>query len=361
MERFFKNNGLDWSIEIEKELCRIGVECVEHIKLVSSDEWDSLFTNSSIVIKRLATKVYNDHLKGGEINPQKCAIELGINNAASASKTPQPKVSAGKGKFKDDGSSKKLSQFYTVEFTTAKENKRRRLDRKQEAEDAIAEVVNEASIGSPVGNSGNSSTAASSSTAAAAAARGVRNDISGEEEGGGDDDDIVLDPVSDAGRVLLALPPSDWHAVRCELSKDLEDLATDEERLTWDCDIMPESKRYEDLEDPDGYYNIFGCGKTTSDEEVAKEVKRMKKKYQSKIRKYHEDKLPRNISKEDKETAKNKYRLAHSKYKLVVRAAEEIATPNAEGHFPTRVAYDKKGESLRKEMVEVSHLFLLYL
>ena len=90
VERFFKNNGLDWSIEIEKELCRIGVEYVEHIKLVSSDEWDSLFTNSSIVIKRLATKVYNDHLKGGEINPQKCAIELGINSyPANGSPVPQ--------------------------------------------------------------------------------------------------------------------------------------------------------------------------------------------------------------------------------------------------------------------------------
>ena len=233
-----------------------------------------------------------------------------------------------KGRYKDDGTSKDLRTCpgYTVKIVTKEENKRRRLERKRAAEDEIADVVNDASIGSHVGNSGNSSAAASASAAAGG------NDNWGDEEG--DDEDIVPDPESEAGRGLLALPPSNWRDGRCALSTNLEDPATEDERLAWDNDIMPEGKRnVNNLEDPDGYYEVLGCDKTSSDDEVGQQLKRLKRQVKQKLLKYHEDKLPRDASREEKEVAKKKYSHYFAKHQLVTRAAEEIATPNAEGHF----------------------------
>ena len=352
IESFFKKNGLPWSTTIEQALLSNGIKCVEHIKLFNSDEFIDLFPKPiTKTDKRLATLVHADLLKTGDVDTKRCAIELGIN---VASITPQlmPSTKTTKGRYKDDGTSRDLRTClgFTVKIITKEENKRRRLERKRAAEDEIVAVVNDESIGSHVGNSG------SNSSAAAAASRAAGGNDNWGEDGEDDDEDILPDPGSEAGRGLVALPPSNWRDGRCSLSKDLKEPATADERLTWDSDIMPEGKRnVNNLEDPDGYYETLGCDKTSSDDEVANQVKRVKKKLRSKLNQYHEDKN-RNKSKEEIAVAKEKYSAYYAKYQRFRRAEKEIAIPNEEGHFAKRVAYDKKGESLCEDMVQVSPL-----
>ena len=219
VERFFKGNSLPWSTTIQQELCKFGVECVEHIKVLKLEEWIAVFPNPNVILKRIATKVHEDLLKDGEVDPKKCAIELGISNAVASSVSPR-KSSATKGRFKDDGTTKDLRTclgFTVIKKVTKEENKRRRLERKRAAE-ALADAVNEdAYIGSSVGNGG--VLPASASAAASAAVGG--NDTVGDDEEGDDDHETVGNyswGKKDSGRRNVKTGGREKDRFTCQLS-----------------------------------------------------------------------------------------------------------------------------------------------
>ena len=95
----------------------------------------------------------------------------------------------------------------------------------------------------------------------------------------GGDDDIAPTPGSETEEPMLALPPSNWRAFRCNLAKYLTKPATEEEKAAWDQYLMPVRKRFEKFEDPHGYYRILVCRKLSSDEEVDAAFKRERKNF----------------------------------------------------------------------------------
>jgi curved DNA-binding protein CbpA len=102
-----------------------------------------------------------------------------------------------------------------------------------------------------------------------------------------------------------------------------------------------------DLEDPEKLYATLGCNKASSDEDIGRGFKRIKKALQGKMLKYHPDKS-------SDPNDKPKYDAAKAKYDKLRRAHKELGTPGDDGTFPGRVAYDKRGEELREKMVAVS-------
>ena len=64
-------------------------------------------------------------------------------------------------------------------------------------------------------------------------------------------DDIFPRLGSDIRQQLLALPPYYWHASRCISAKDIQYPATQEEKLNWDNDLLTDSNKAADFEDPE--------------------------------------------------------------------------------------------------------------
>ena len=167
------------------------------------------------------------------------------------------------------------------------------------------------------------------------------------------DENIIPDQGSESGQGLFALPPSDWQAIRCTLSKELKDPASEEARLAWDNDQLPEKNRYDDFENPKGFYKLLGCSKVSSDDDIARAVKREKKRNKSKIVKYHHDK---NMDKpeEERQPTTAKYRHYKNKMELIVCVEEGFGSPDANGHYQKRVQYDQIGKTLLQDMMNVS-------
>ena len=69
--------------------------------------------------------------------------------------------------------------------------------------------------------------------------------------------------------VRLALPRSNYRATRCWLSSTLKDPACDNKKECWKDNLLPDSKKVDDLEDIEGYYKSLGCHKVSSDAEIA--------------------------------------------------------------------------------------------
>ena len=161
-----------------------------------------------------------------------------------------------------------------------------------------------------------------------------------------DDEEEVF--REDTAAAPLALPQSDWRALRCSMSADLKDAATTEEKMAWDMDLLPIEKRPKttDLEDVDGYYYALGCDKTSSDEDIAKSYDQKKSRYRRGLVAWHEDKAGADPV---------KYAKVKSKYDKLRRSFEELGDPDDDGCYAKRVAYDKRGEKLREEMLDVRH------
>ena len=86
------------------------------------------------------------------------------------------------------------------------------------------------------------------------------------------------------------------------MAKDITEPETEEEKAAWDQVLMPVRKRFDNFEDPHGYYRILCCRKLLSDEEVDSAFKRQKKTILSILRNSYPDKL-RAIP--DKEMSRN--------------------------------------------------------
>ena len=334
VERWFLSNSLPWSATLELKLIGFGVQCVEHLKEMTGHEWNALFVNEKIITQRVAKRVIAELNAEGEFSPKKCATQLGIVQVTAP--LPSKATVVGKGRAKDDGTTKKIADMkwegFSVLKVKAEENKRRRLERKEEAEQVVNDAmrVEEHSSAEPPSND---------CTSVDDNATAEPRDSMDEE----DEDTVFPEP----GASLLALPPSDWRATRCSLSKDLKDPATAEEMLAWDMDLLPELKKAEHLEDHLKYYLALGCTKVSSDADITAEYKRARKKFSQIALKYHPDKS-------NKKEDACKYERAHSKYERVVRAYAELGIPDENGQYAMRVSYDQKGEDLRYEMANVS-------
>ena len=120
-----------------------------------------------------------------------------------------------------------------------------------------------------------------------------------------------------------------WRANRCLLSSDLTDPATEDEKSTWDCDLVPALAQCEHLEDCCRYYTTLGCTKCSSDLDIAKFYARLKKKFRRTALTGHPDK-----TKDKKLNAK--FQRASSKFDLVQKAYDVLGTPDADGCYPCR-------------------------
>lgn len=317
VEYWFRSMTLPWNQEIEDFLDDKGVETVEHLKLLTKDQWIGLFSTAKDIVKLTAEKVYNDYLDE-EIDLKKCATELHLKPAPSVKNT-----AAKKAPHKDDGSSKKIDTFgFTVTVTKTKDqniNEKKIRDRKRTAEEQLERGA-ELSDGDEE--------------------HVVEMMVDNDDDEDGDDDN----------RKLPALPPSDWHCCRCALSQNLNDPVSSDWKLVWDNSLLPPDKQpgkdVTDLEDTLGYYKAVGCNKTTSDEALKTKVEEELKKARKKMTRFHQDRAATADA--------NKYSKWKKKYDKIKRVKDELCTEDDNGCYPSRVAYDEKGEELIDLMVEVS-------
>ena len=158
------------------------------------------------------------------------------------------------------------------------------------------------------------------------------------DEMGGD----IMESESDSGEeedTGLGESPRlrSWRDARCSISKDLFDPAPLDERLTWDNDLVDIDDRCHDLEDPQGYYKSLGCTKISSDDNIACEYKRQRKKYRGIALKCHPDKT------QDR-NRHEKFRRTDTKWNCVQRAWCVLGAVDDSGCFASCVAYDREGE-----------------
>ena len=171
--------------------------------------------------------------------------------------------------IKDDGTRNKLDMFqgFTSVKVSAAKNKRLRIRLNNQTEESIYDVMNQGGSADDLASSTNPV---------------VDNSY--------DEEDILPQPGSDIGCKLLALPSSDWRDNRCIFAKDLQYPVKQEEKLTWDNNLLTDSNEAADFEDPARYYETLGCSKTSSDKDIKKAVKRARKKFRNIAIKYHPDK-----------------------------------------------------------------------
>ena len=282
-----------------------GVKCVEDLKYLKKKEWDDLFASESKVIRRRAAHVYGDYLKG-DPDPKQCASELGLKKHSKESKEAKEKpVSISKpGTIKaakdntlllDAGFSRKVTQT-GEEKSTEREKKR-----KAAALEAEAVVVDD-----------------DSSVDVTDAAMGVEDDAE--------------DEADDAATPRPALGPSDWRSGRCALSQNLVDPADDNEKSTWDNDLLPlcmqPNKNCHDLEDVDHHYKIIKCSKTSSDSEVNERFKEKWNANKAEVLRYHPDKVTAD---------RGKYAAAKSLRDKLQAAKEVLCKKDEHGCYANRV------------------------
>ena len=57
LEVYFLGHGLSWNAKRASDLAMLGVEVVEHLKMLRKSEFEKLFEDEPIIMKRLAMKV----------------------------------------------------------------------------------------------------------------------------------------------------------------------------------------------------------------------------------------------------------------------------------------------------------------
>ena len=158
-------------------------------------------------------------------------------------------------------------------------------------------------------------------------------------------DDVAPDKPN-----LLALPPSDFRATRCQLANELQVPATADEKLCWDKSVIPDHSFPSsvnkddcgnDFEDPLGYYTLLGCSKTSSDSAIAAAYQDLKSKHRETSLALHPDK-------NSDPTAHEALKTANSNWELVCAAYHVLGFCDDDNNYPARVQYDKDGEMIRE-------------
>ena len=90
--RWFLGNSLPWSDEITPQLLALalGVNCVEHLKECTNDEWMDLFRTETPIMARVAAPVFDALKSEGDLDPKQCTSQLGF---ALASRSCPPLLS----------------------------------------------------------------------------------------------------------------------------------------------------------------------------------------------------------------------------------------------------------------------------
>ena len=101
----------------------LDVTCVEHLKECTDEEWDNLFLEETVITRRVATRVFAGLKNDGELDPKKCASQLGIAQASCAPPTLLSLLK--RGKNKDDGTSLKLTDLGITVKSISKATKKR--------------------------------------------------------------------------------------------------------------------------------------------------------------------------------------------------------------------------------------------
>ena len=360
LEVYFLGHGLSWNAKRASDLATLGVEVVEHLKMLRNNEFEKLFEDEPIIMKRLAMKVLGRLKATGDVDPKKCAAELGIRCASITSSSASKRASStlqspGSHNSAIAATNKSMKSFIKYEFLHGREEtKRRRLERNAQRE---AEIAAESAPGA-------SSNVAGGDEGRASGSNGVEGTHGGDASDGGDaagsDDEIILevnnlmdidDDETEVGLAIgrqprLLLCQSNWRDGRCIGSKDLKNAAKEDEKLAWDNDLFPEEKTCDDFEDPKGWYKSLGGKKETSDVELAQRFDTIKKTYHNIARRCHPDKNPTEKDRETFDDWKDKYSLAK-------RARDELCMSNDDGIFEGRIKYDLQGEKLRKDLRDV--------
>ena len=328
-------NSLPWTDAIETQLLSMGVSCIEHLKECRIDEWNELFCCEPLIIKRVATRVFESFKLEGAFDPKKCASQLGM--AQSVHVVPLSASLNKIGYVMDDGTTQKLSDTPWKNFTITQvkngTNRKKRLKIRAESRAAVAALMH--STNDNCEDDGKEGTADDETLAAAA------------------EDTPVVDEVDQQDTEVELEVDGAWRTKRCVLSTDLSDPASAEERSTWDRDLVTVMQQCDNIEDPCGYYAALGCSKVSSDLDIGKAYSSHKKRYRRAALAGHPDK-----SKDKKKNAK--YERATSKFNFVKKAHEVIGMPNDDGCYPGRVEYDKDGQERRDKMEDVSFVYLSY-
>ena len=142
VEIWFLGHSLPWDDEIEGKLLGLGVNCVEHLKECTQEEWIEMFALQLVITRRVAARVFASLKSEGGLDRTKCASQLGVEKAQMP--IPPSATLTKRGKIKDDGTSKKLSVFlgFSVKRIKKEENRQIRLARKAVAQAAVANVMN---------------------------------------------------------------------------------------------------------------------------------------------------------------------------------------------------------------------------
>ena len=115
ISRWFEGNGRPCNTVIEQSLSFFGVDIVEHLKALKRHEWDGMFVDATIVLKRVATRVFNSLMAEGELDSKECVRQLGFGKAPHD--PTSTKRAGSKGKEKDDGTLNKLPKMKWKGFT----------------------------------------------------------------------------------------------------------------------------------------------------------------------------------------------------------------------------------------------------
>ena len=344
VERWFLGQSLPWSSEVEDKLTTLGVTCVEHLKECTEEEWADLFEGEKVITKRVLARVFAALNEEGSFNPKKCAHQLGIRESSSLT---SPLTSLGKrGRDKDNGTSQSLtSKGFTVKFIPKETKKRIRLATFAAARSAVTDLI-PAMEGGGVSDLNND-----------------LEDVADESEELGslkskDDDSVVSDVTGNEEETtedneekdLEVLHGNTWsrslRAGRCQLSQDLIDPASPDERISWDPDLLEPHDRCDDLEDPKGFYKSLGCSKMSSDHQLAQDYALIRRAFRGMAMKCHPDRTT------DKRLHA-KFSWENMQWNHADRAYKILGAADDSGCFSSRVKYDLDGERRRKEMAEV--------
>ena len=141
--RWFMGNFLPWTDAIETQLLAMDVSCIEHLKECRIDEWNELFCCAPMIIKRVATRVFQPFKLKGAFDPKKCASQLGM--AQSVHVVPLSETLNKRGNVTDNGTTQKLTEtpwkYFTVTQVKNGTNRKKRPKIRAESRAAVAEMM----------------------------------------------------------------------------------------------------------------------------------------------------------------------------------------------------------------------------
>ena len=319
----------------------LGVSCVEHLKECTREEWADLFADQTVITKRVSARVFSALKEEGPFDPKKCAHQLGIRESSSS--TPPINFLGKRGKDKDNGTTHSLmSKGFSVKMIPKATKKRMRLATFAAARSAVTDLIDD------LDEAGDNELESAVGTVDSGDDESVVTFATCHEEEEISEDEEEEDHVADSGNTWTR----SLRAGRCQLSPDLIDPATPEERITWDPDLVEASDRCDDLEDPDGFYKSLGCSKMSSDHKIAQEYAVIRKTFRAMAMKCHPDR-----TKDKRRHAKFSRR--SPAWNTAEQAFKVLGTADDCGCFASRVRYDLDGERRRKDMEQVRLLGIL--